>query len=160
MYECPNRFSKYMRFAVPAAKLYAAVWVAIWKLADHIALLERSIRLAVQNRSLAEWKASVENDEGDLQDSSLRGSTRADIRHLLDAANAMVEVLEGQLADLLMHSIDRDKVNAEYEKVLTQCKKIKSEREGLTYTQKWDFLHRLGATVLFSEQEYPGAELV
>jgi len=90
--------------------------------------------LRATESALANWKASVENYEGDLQDSSLRGSTRAGIRHLLDAANAMVEELENQHADLLMHSIDRDKAHAEYEKVLTWCKKIKCEREELTYT--------------------------
>ena len=82
--------------------------------------------------ALADWKTSAENYEGDLQDSSLRGSTRAGIRHLLDAANSMVEELETQRADLLMHSVDRDKLRAEYEKILTWCKKIKSEREELT----------------------------
>jgi len=163
MYEFPNRFGKCTRFAVPAAKLDAAVWEMMEKLADHIALIEKSIRLAMENRSLdedlratdatlADWKTSVENYEGDLQDSSLRGSTRAGIRHLLDAANVMVEELENQRADLLMHSVDRDKVHAEYEKVLAWCKKIKSEREELTYTQKRDFLHMLGATVLISKR--------
>jgi len=143
MYECPNRFGKCTRFAVPAAKLDAAVWVVLERLADHINLLEKSIRLAMENGSLdedlratdaalADWKTSAENYEGDLQDSSLRGSTRAGIRHLLDAANSMVEELETQRADLLMHSVDRDKLRAEYEKILTWCKKIKSEREELT----------------------------
>jgi hypothetical protein len=169
MYECPNRFGKCTRFAVPAAKLDAAVWEVLERLADQINLLERSIRLAMENHSLdedlratesvlADWKTSVENYEGDLQYSSLRGSTRAGIRQLLDAANAMVEELETQRADLLMHSVDQDKIRAEYEKILTWCKKIKSDREELTYTQKRDFLYMLGATVLVSKQEYPGAE--
>ena len=143
MYECPNRFGKCTRFAVPAAKLDAAVWVVLERLADHINLLEKSIRLAMENRSLdedlratestlADWIAKVANYEDDLQDSSLRGSTRAGIRNLLNTANAMVEDLETQRADLLMHSVDRDKLRAEYEKILTWCKKIKSEREELT----------------------------
>lgn len=115
------------------------------QLADHIPLIEQSIRLAMQNRSLDEdlkatdaaltdWKAQVENYEGDLQNSKLRGSTRAGILNLLDAANAMVEKLEIQRAELVMHTIDRDKVHAEYEKVLDWCKKVKSERGELTYT--------------------------
>jgi hypothetical protein len=59
----------------------------------------------------------------------------------------------------MIHAIDRDKVHAEYEKVLDWCKKIKTEREELTYTQKRDFLYMLGATVLVFKQEYMGAEL-
>ncbi len=72
----------------------------------------------------------------------------------------MVEELEQQHADLMIHAIDRDKVNAEYEKVLDWCNTIKSEREELTYTRKRDFLHMLGATVLVFRQEYKGAEPV
>jgi DNA invertase Pin-like site-specific DNA recombinase len=169
MYECPNRFGKCTRFAVPAAKLDAAVWEVMEQLADHIAIIEQSIRLAMDNRSLdedlratesalADWKAQVENYEGDLQNSKLRGSTRAGILNLLDAAQGMVEQLESQRAELVMHTVDRDKVHAEYEKVLDWCKKIKSEREELTYTQKRDFLHMLGATVLIQKQVYVGAE--
>jgi hypothetical protein len=86
------------------------------------------------------------------------GSTRAGIRNLLDAAQGMVEELEKQKLELVMHTIDRDKVHAEYEKVLDWCKQVKSERQELTYTQKRDFLHMLGATILVYKQEYPGAE--
>ncbi len=69
-----------------------------------------------------------------------------------------VEELEKQQVELLMHSIDREKVHVEYEKVLAWCKQIKGEREELTYTQKRDFLYMLGATVLVYKQERPGAE--
>src|SRR2546423_1687199 len=131
--------------------------------------MEEAIRLTMQNRSLdedlkateaaiAECRAQVENYEGDLQNRSLRGSTRAGILTLLDGAQGMVEELESQRAELIMHSLDRDKVNAEYEKVLDWCKKIKSEREELTYTQNRDFLHMLGATVLIEKKAYVGAE--
>ncbi len=168
-YECPNRFGKCTRYAVPAVKLDAAVWKEMEQLADHIPLMEESIRLAMKNRSLdedlkateaaiAECKAQVANYEDDLQNSKLRGSTRAGILNLLDAAQGMVEELEGQRAELIMHSIDRDKVNAEYEKVLDWCRKLKSEREELTYTRKRDFLHMIGATVLIEKQAYVGAE--
>ncbi len=168
VYCCPNRFDTCSRFTVPAAKLDAAVWAVLEQLADHIDLIETSIRLAMENRSLdedlrataatlADWQAKVENYEGDLQDSNLRGDTRAGIRNLLNTAYAMVEDLERQQAELLMHSIDRDKVHAEYEKVLAWCKQVKSDRVELTYTQKRDFLHMLGATVLVYKQERPGA---
>ena len=108
--------------------------------------------------ALADWKAKVENYESDLQDSSLRGATRAGIRNLLDAAYAVVEELEKQRAELVIHFIDRDKVHAEYEKVLAWCKQVRSERAELTYTQKRDFLYMLGATVLVYKQERTGAE--
>ncbi len=68
--------------------------------------------------------------------------------HRLNAAYSMIEELESQQTELRMRTLDRDKVQAEYEKVLDWCKKVKSEREELTYTQKRDFLYMLGATVL------------
>lgn len=129
------------------------------QLADHVAIIEKSVRLAMVNRSLDEdlrateaaltdWRAKVENYEGDLQDSNLRGTTLASIRNLLNGAYTMIEELEKQRAELVMHSIDQDKVRAEYEKVLAWCKQVKSERTDLTYTQKCDFLYMLGTTVL------------
>jgi len=42
--------------------------------------------------------------------------------------------------------------------VLDWCKQVKSERKELTYGQKRDFLHMLGATVLVFKQERAGAE--
>src|SRR5260370_13236443 len=53
-YCCPNRFGKCTRFVVPAAKLDAAVWAVVEQLADHVALIEKSIQLAMNNRSLDE----------------------------------------------------------------------------------------------------------
>ena len=47
--------------------------------------------LRATEAAIADWKAKVENYEGDLQGSSLRGTTRAGIRNLLDAAQTMVE---------------------------------------------------------------------
>ncbi|MFL5693623.1 MAG: recombinase family protein [Ktedonobacteraceae bacterium] len=163
-YACPNRFGQCTRFTVAADRLDAAVWETVEQLADHIALIEKSVRLAMENRSLdedlratdaalADWKAKVENYEGDLQDSSLRGTTRAGIRNLLNAAQTMVEELERQHAELAVYAIDRDRVRAEYEEVLAWCRKVKGDREELTYQQKRDFLYMLGATVLVYKQE-------
>jgi hypothetical protein len=154
---------------VPAEKLDVAVWDAVVQLADHVALLEESIELAMKNRSidddlrateatLAEWKAKVTNYEGDLEDSSLRGDTRAGIRNLLNAAYAMVEELEKQRAQLVIFAIDRDKEREEYQRVLEWCKKVKSEREELSYTQKRDFLRMIGAYVLVDRLKQRGAE--
>lgn len=168
MYYCGN-YHRCKAFSVPAEKLDAAVWDAVVQLADHVALLEESIELAMKNRSidddlwateatLAEWKAKVENYEGDLNDSSLRGDTRAGIRNLLNAAYAMVEELEKQRVELFMFAIDRDKERAEYEWVLEWCKKVKSEREELSYAQKRDFLRMIGARVLVDRLKQRGAE--
>lgn len=167
-YSCPNRFGKCKRFYVPAVKLDAAVWEVLEKLANHVTLIEQSVRLAMAKRSpdedlrateaaITDCQTQIENYEGDLQDSSLRGSTRAGIRHLLGTANALLEDLQKQYAELKMHALDRDKVRAEYEKVLAWCRKVKNEREELTYTQKRDFLYMLGATVLVWQQEYRDA---
>jgi site-specific DNA recombinase len=169
MYSCPNRNGTCQRFYVPAHKLDAAVWEVMDQLADHVALMEESIQLAIKNHSveddlravsaaLDEWKQKVANYEDDLQDSSLRGDTRAGIRHMLNAAHEMVSQLKEQQHQLEVHAIDRSKVNEEYEKILNWCKKLKEEREALTYTQKRDFLSILGATVLVYKQEYKGAE--
>jgi hypothetical protein len=69
----------------------------------------------------------------------------------------MLEDLEKQHAELMIHAIDRDKVHAEYEKILDWCKQVKSDRKELTYTQKRNFLYMLGATVLVCQQEYRDA---
>ncbi len=168
-YECNNRRGNCMRFAVSAGGLDGAVWEVMEQLADHIALIEESIRLAMENRSLdedlrateaalADWQAKAQNFEDDLQDTNLRGDTRTGIRNLLNGANAMIEELKQQQMELMMHSIDRDRVRGEYEKVLDWCKQLKSERKELSYLQKRDFLHLLGATVLVFKQERQGAE--
>jgi DNA invertase Pin-like site-specific DNA recombinase len=167
-YSCPNRDGKCTRFAVPADKLDAAVWNTVAELADHIPLLEQSIELAMKNRSLdddlraieatlADWKAKVRNYEEDLADSNLRGDTRTGIRNLLNTAYDMVEQLEKDRAEIVIFTVDRDRERAEYEKILAWCKKVKSEREELSYSQKRDFLYMLGASVLVYPQEHRGA---
>lgn len=47
----------------------------------------------------------------------------------------------------------------EYEKILNWCKKVKNEREELTYSQKRDFLRLIGATILVERLEKRGAEI-
>ena len=168
-YECNNRRGDCMRFAVSAGSLDSAVWEVMEQLADHVALIEESVRLAMQNHSLDEdlrattaaldeWHRKIENYEGDLEDSNLRGDTRAGIRNMLNAAYAMADELEQQKMDLERHTINRDKVYAEYEKVLGWCKQVKTERKELTYSQKRDFLYMVGANVLVFKLERQGAE--
>jgi DNA invertase Pin-like site-specific DNA recombinase len=167
-YYCGN-YHKCKTFAVPADKIDTAIWNALVQLADHTTLLEESIELAMKNRSidadlraaeatLTEWKAKIVNYEEDLGDPSLRGDTRAGIRTLLNVAYAMVEDLEKERAALVISSIDRDKERAEYERVLEWCKKVKSEREELSYSEKRDFLRMLGVYVLIDRLKQRGAE--
>ncbi len=123
VYICPNVHSDCQHFTVPAERLDEAVWNTIAELADHVALLEQSIELAMKHHSLddelraveatiVEWKAKVENYEDDLQDSSLRGDTRTGIRNLLNNANAMLEQLERDRAELMVFAVDRDRRTA------------------------------------------------
>jgi len=171
MYMCPNLKTDCNHFRVPAPRLDAEVWAIVAQLADHIPLLEESIELAMDNRSaiedlkaidaaLDEWKSQVANYESDLGNSTLRGDTRTGILNLLDKAHAMVERLEKDRADVVIFTIDRDKERAEYEKVLAWCKKVKSEREEITYTTKRDFLRLLGAVVFVERLEQRGAPVL
>jgi len=77
---------------------------------------------------------------------------------LLNGANVMIEELQKQKMDLERHTVDRDRVYAEYEEILDWCRQVRSERSELSYQQKRDFLYMLGATVLVSKQEHWGAE--
>ncbi len=167
-YLCPNPHSDCNHYRVPAPRLDDEVWNTVAQLADHLTLLEQSIELAMQNHSLdadlkaiegalAEWKAQVENYEGDLQNSKLRGDTRTGILNLLNNANAMVERLENDRAEIVVFQVDREKEREEYEKILAWCKKVKEDREELTYLTKRDFLRLLGATVFVERLEQRGA---
>ncbi len=79
-------------------------------------------------------------------------------RTLLNTAYAMVEDLEKERAALVVSSIDRDKERTEYERVLEWCKKVKSEREELSYSEKRDFLRMIGVYVLIDRLKQRGAE--
>ncbi len=167
-YMCPNNRSGCNHYYVPSDRLDEAVWDTVAQLADHLTLLEQAIELAMKSHStaddlraieatLTEWRAKVANYEDDLTDSSLRGDTRAGIRNLLNSANAMVEQLEGDRLKLLTYAVDRDREQREYEKILAWCKKVKTEREELTYTQKRDFLRLLGAIITVERLDGRGA---
>jgi hypothetical protein len=171
LYTCPNKQSDCGNYHVPSNRLDEAVWEVVVQLADHVALLEQSIELAMKNRTLDdelraieatldEWKAKVANYEEDLQDSSLRGDSRASIRNLLNNANAVIEELETNKAELAANVIDRDREKEEYDKILKWAKKVKSDREELTYQQKRDFLRMIGATVLVERLEKRGAAVL
>ena len=169
-YMCPNVHSECHHYYIPADRLDAEVWQTVAGLADHLTLLEQSIELAMNHRSadsdlraiegaLAEWKAKVQNYEEDLSDSSLRGDTRTGIRNLLNGAYAMVERLEQDRAEVAVFMVDREREREEYGKILEWCKKVKSEREELSYLAKRDFLRLLGATVFVERLEKRGAAI-
>jgi DNA invertase Pin-like site-specific DNA recombinase len=137
LYMCPNNQSECGHYYVPSDRLDESVWEVVVQLADHVTLLEQSIELAMKNHSLddelraieatlKEWKAKVQNYEEDLQDSSLRGDSRASIRNLLNNANAVIEELETNNAELAIHVIDRDREKEEYDKILKWAKKSKA----------------------------------
>lgn len=160
-YKCANPHCSHAPCQVSSKKFDAIIWEAVVQLADHVTLLEESVALAMHNHTveddlrateaaLIDWKAKVENYEGDLADSSLRGNTRVGIRNLLNGAYEKVEELENHRAELFAFSIDVQKERVEFEKIIDWCKKAKSEREELSYTQKRVFLHILGVTVLVS----------
>jgi site-specific DNA recombinase len=168
LYTCPNPASDCNHYYVPSGRLDEAVWAIIVQLADHITLLEQSIDLAMKSythdddlkaveATIIEWQQKVANFENDLEDSRLRGDTRAGIRNMLDNANAVLEELHTNKSDLERHSVNRDREREEYEKILAWCKKVKEDREELTYIQKRDFLRMLGAVILVERLEKRGA---
>jgi site-specific DNA recombinase len=169
LYMCPNNHTDCKHFTVPSDKLDEAVWHTVSRLADHIALLEQSIELAMKNGSvtedlkaveatLAEWKQKVQNYHGDLGNSKLRGDTRLGVLDLLDKANAMVERLENDRAELAVFTVNREREREEYEKTLAGCKRVKREGEEMSYTMKRDFLRLLGAYVLVERLEKRNAD--
>jgi site-specific DNA recombinase len=170
-YMCPNPHSNCKHFTVPSERLDAEVWAVVAELADHINLLEESIELAISHSSsaddlqaieltLVEWKQKVANYEEDLTDTTLRGDTRRGILNLLNQAHSMVERLENDKIGLIMHQVDRDREREEYERILAWCRKVRNEREELTYSQKRDFLRLVGVTVLVERLEKRNAPVL
>ncbi len=160
-YKCANVHCPNAPFQISSKKFDATIWETVVQLADHVSLLEEAVELAMRNHTveddlrateaaLADWQAKVQNYEDDLQDSGLRGTTRASIRNLLNTACEKVEELENHRAELVVFSIDVQKERVEFEKIIAWCKKAQSDREELSYTQKRDFLHMLGVTVMAS----------
>jgi hypothetical protein len=169
-YKCTKMHCSHSDRYVSAKVLDNEVWEAVVQLADFIPLMEQAIKLAIENHTVTDelkateatlltWKTKVKNFEDDLNDETLRGDTRAGIRNLLNTAYEMVEELETQRTELATFAIDTEKQRVEFEKILDWCKKVKSEREELTYTQKRDFLLILGVKVLVTfekdQQEEP-----
>lgn len=146
-------------YRVPSPDLDLDVWNELVQLADHIGLIEQAVQLATNQdnttanlkaveRALAEWKDKADTFNDDLNDTRLRGATRATIRKSLDDALTMVERLEGERQKLLAGEYDRQKEREAYGEILEWCKTVKTAREPLTYQKKRDFLRLLGVVVL------------
>jgi site-specific DNA recombinase len=126
--------------------------------AEHTALLARAIELATSTQSLAadakvidtslaHWQQKIQNYLEDLEDTTLRGDSRAAIRQSLNIANEHIEQLKEEQAQVLLGMIDWEREKAAYHEILLWCNKVKEARDELTYQQKRDFLHLLGAVV-------------
>jgi site-specific DNA recombinase len=144
---------------VPSLKLDGIVWQWLQQLADHVALIERAIELATNantiesdtkaiEASLKKWKQKAQNYQEDLDDDTLRGDTRASVRHSLNHANQMIEQLETERAQVMLGMIDREREKAAFQEILEWCKKAKEAREKLTYQRKRDFLRLIGVVVI------------
>jgi site-specific DNA recombinase len=145
-------------YKLVARQLDELVWNELVQLADHIALIEEAVRRATNRdnsaanlkaveRAQKEWQAKAAMFDEDLQDTRLRGATRATIRKSLDDALEMVERLEAEKQKLMAGEYSRQREQEAYGELLEWCRKVKSAREPLTYQKKRDFLRLLGAEV-------------
>lgn len=144
---------------VPAPELDKAVWESLVQLSDYVPLIEEAIRLANNSdttqanlraveAALESWHDTVNNYTEDLQDRNLRGDTRASIRQLLNDANAVIERLEAEKAQIIAGSYDWERERQAYQELLDWCKQVTEAREELSYQQKRDFLRMLGVVVM------------
>lgn len=157
VYICPKG-NKCPGYRVVARRLDEIVWGELVQLADHITLIEEAVRLATNRDNttanlkavelaLKEWQDKADMFADDLNDTRLRGASRATIRKSLDDALEMVERIEGEKQKLLAGAYDRQKEREAYGEILEWCKTVKTAREPLTYQKKRDFLRLLGVEV-------------
>jgi hypothetical protein len=169
-YFCRNQYCSNRYRVIEATNIDAHIWGELEQMADHIPLMEQAVELAMTSHTvvddlratedaIATWKVKSANFESDLGDVLLRGDTRAAIRGHLNAAYEMVEQLEQDRADLLGYIIDVEKQRVEFEKILDWCRKVKNDREELTYIQKRGFLRILGARVFVTRESGRGGVL-
>ena len=105
--------------------------------------------------SINTWKTRASNYLADLDDPNLVGDSRIAIRNSLNNANFMVNKLEAEKVQIMAGMIDKEQERKAYQDILDWCRNVKEAREELTYRQKRDFLHMLGAVVVvFNEKPY------
>jgi site-specific DNA recombinase len=142
----------------------AWTWGELQKLADHIDVIKTAIELATNSNamesdvrsieaSLKTWRQKTANYLEDLEDTTLRGDSRAVIRRSLDAANQQIEQLETERTQVLLGMIDREREKEAYKEILEWCQTVKESRGELTYQRKRDFLHVLGVVVIAKKDE-------
>ena len=164
LYRCNTKGAECFHHAMNAVSLDQEVWEMASLAADYQPLIEQSIALASKHdlaaidlasveRAITNCRGKIENYEGDLDDPTLRGDTRAGIRQLLNAQYELLETLEIERAKLVNHAIDTERQKMVYAELLAWCQKAKNERECLTYTQKRDFLKLLGMTVFVGRRQ-------
>jgi len=144
---------------LPAKEVDAWVQEQLLLLAEHTELIARAIELATNSNALAAdaraidaslklWEQKVQNYMEDLEDPTLRGDSRASIRHALNLANQHIEQLKGERSQVLLGMIDRERERQAYQDILKWCNTVKENRGDLTYQQKRDFLHMIGIVVI------------
>ncbi len=143
---------------LPSKEVDAWVWEQLLQLADHTDLIRTAIDLATNanafqadakaiDMSLSLWEQKAQNYLEDLEDPTLRGDSRASIRHSLNLANQHIEQLKSERSQVLVGMIDREREKQAYNDILAWCQTVKEAREELTYQQKRDFLHVMGIVV-------------
>lgn len=163
LYRCNTRHADCFHHAMNATSLDAEVWAMASLAADYLPLIEKSIELATKQdlvtadlesleRAIANCQGTIENYEEDLKDPGLRGNLRARTRQLQNEQYTLLEKLETERANILNRVIDANKKRHVYEKLLAWCRKARTEREVLTYTQKRDFLDLLGMVVFVGKR--------
>ena len=149
---------------LPSKEIDAWVWEQLQVLAEHTQLIRIAIDLATNanafaadvkaiDASLKIWEQKANNYLEDLEDPTLRGDSRASIRHSLNMANQHIEQLRVERSQVLLGMIDREREKAAYQEILAWCGKVKEARGELTYQQKRDFLHMLGIVVVVKRDE-------
>ncbi len=142
----------------------AWTWEQLQILAEHTQLIRQAIDLATNANafaadakaidiSLKTWEQKAQNYLEDLEDPTLRGDSRASIRHSLNIANQHIEELKSERSQVLLGMIGREREKQAYEDILAWCEKVKDARGELTYQQKRDFLHMLGIVVVVKRNE-------
>lgn len=128
-------------------------------LAEHTELIAQAIQLArsagaveadvkALDASITLWEQKAQNYLEDLDDPTLRGDSRATIRHSLNLANQHLEQLRFERSQVLLGMIDREREKQAYEDILAWCQTVKEARGELSYQRKRDFLHMMGIMVI------------
>jgi site-specific DNA recombinase len=140
---------------LPSKEIDSWVEQQLLVIADHTQLIAQAIELATNvkafeadakaiDASLKIWEQKAQNYLEDLEDPTLRGDSRASIRHSLNLANQHIEQLKIERSQVLLGMIDSEREKTAYNDILGWCQKVKEAREELTYQQKRDFLHMMG----------------